>query len=469
MLAKHSTKPGSIALKVAMILVAAVAAFLFTGCAAKTTPATDVTSTTATLHAEVGWEKGEVINWWFETRALGTTQWARTPVRGPFDSSSTNSASGIVISETVSGLTPSTTYQYRICGYLKLAKGQQAGSANNPICLDKNGNGGGSWSQLRTLDPVVPGGETWPLYSPTSPFNTKLTAQRKTQISPNSTTAVANWVQSYRQNSSNAPHFTVGQGGTRDDWDHPIYYAKASDPKFTVQYTSGWGNGNGAQGQSIPIPAQAKPSGSDDDHLAVITPDGWEYDFWQADAPANGVIRATYGGRTRVDGDGLRVAATESHFALGAGVIAPEELAAGQINHALFMVIRTSDGTTVWPAEPQPHATQPGMPPYGAHFYLDYTDQEINNAPWPAWKKAIVRAAANYGFYFGDTGGGSLKTKSGVSYTALGQPDPWIKVAQQYGIPNHPWGGHPSYNFDMVSGVDWAGRTRMLVPAKPGF
>jgi len=166
-----------------------------------------------------------------------------------------------------------------------------------------------------------------------------------------------------------------------------------------------------------------------------------------------------------INGNGLGSAATAAGFGLAAGVIRPEELAAGQINHALFMVVKCTNGTSVWPAGSSSgrscssiglsNANAPAM---GQHFYLDLSEAQIEALPQPTWAKTILRAMAQYGLYVGDTGGGFLKLESGTSYTSFGLPDPWMQIAKSAGIsPSHDSSsGKDTYTFDFSGAVNWA-------------
>ena len=76
-----------------------------------------------------------------------------------------------------------------------------------------------------------------------------------------------------------------------------------------------------------------------------------------------------------------------------------------------------------------------------------------------------MRAAARYGLFVGDTGGGFIKLESGTTYTSFGLPDPWVELAEDAGLD--PWQdsmGRNRYKFDLTTGIDWAGRLRMAAP-----
>src|ERR687896_733051 len=106
----------------------------------------------------------------------------------------------------------------------------------------------------------------------------------------------------------------------------------------------GWGRAS-IEGHRIRIPDAARPAGGGDGHLAVGAEDGWGYDLWAGSAKPSGGGRLEFGwgGRTRIDGDGLGSNATAAWFGLAAGVIRAPELEAGRIEHALFMGGRGTD------------------------------------------------------------------------------------------------------------------------------
>jgi hypothetical protein len=71
-------------------------------------------------------------------------------------------------------------------------------------------------------------------------------------------------------------------------------------------------------------------------------------------------------------------------------------------------------------------------------------------------------AAARYGMYVGDTGGGSwgIRLESGSSYTSFGRPDPLVAFAQANAwVPyQNTWIGH------LHDGIDWHNRLRVIHP-----
>jgi hypothetical protein len=278
---------------------------------------------------------------------------------------------------------------------------------------------------------------------------------------------------------------TAGLAGTDGDFDHPVFFAGGDDPVVRLQALRPWGD-NPLTGTTIRVPRDARPAAGSDAHLAIVAPDGTEVDLWEVrdGGVRDGVLRFGWGGRLRIDGPGTDGAATAAGFGLLAGVVRPEELAAGRIDHALFLVQRCTGegvgyGSRVLPAAPEDQGSayvHPAVkggsrctgadadaPPMGAHLQLAMTDAQIAALGAPAWKTAILRALARYGGYVGDTGGAGLGVMalSGESYTALGAADPLVGVAQAAGIaPARPG----VYRFDLASGVDWTRYLRALAP-----
>jgi hypothetical protein len=307
-------------------------------------------------------------------------------------------------------------------------------------------------------------GACWRPYSAASPFNTPLASRQAA--------ADSQQVVGRTMGFGQMDKISGGVADTEDDWSHPIYFSEASDPLFTVHctYSSSWGPCE-VEGASLRIPNAARPAGGGDGHMAVIDQaSGWEYDFWQVQQkPAGGgTLTVSYGGKTRIDSDGLGSNATAANFGLAAGVIRPSELEAGQIEHALFMVVECTNGTAVWPAPSTGTGrscssiglSDADAPAMGQRFFLDMDAAQIDALPNPAWQKTILHAMAEYGLYVGDTGGSAwgIAIESGSSFTSFGYEDPWARLGRQYEVPT--WDGAPDgkrrYIFDLRTAVDWA-------------
>jgi hypothetical protein len=127
-------------------------------------------------------------------------------------------------------------------------------------------------------------------------------------------------------------------------------------------------------------------------------------------------------------------------FSLTAGIVRPEEIAQGHIDHALMITTPyTRSGYVACPAaNSDGQYADPAAMPVGARLQLDPA-LDVNALAIPTWKKVVARALQQYGAYVVDTGGSlSIRAES----TALRGYDAWAKVGVPRGEPNIrdlPW------------------------------
>jgi hypothetical protein len=307
-------------------------------------------------------------------------------------------------------------------------------------------------------------GACWRPYSAASVFNRPLPAAPR--IAAGSERMVARLLR-----FGPIKHLEAGLADTAGDFGHPTYYSQPGDPLFRLHcYEVAWGTCP-IEGHEIRVPDAARPAAGGDAHLTVVDQDtGWEYDLYKVRSkpPGGGPLEFRWGGRTRIDGDGLGSGATAARFAGLAGLIRPAELAAGHIDHALFVTVHCDAGRFVHPARQSgrscAHLGEPttDAPPMGTHLQLAMSPEEIAALSVPQWKQTVLRAMATYGMFVGDTGGGSwgLKQQSGSTFTSFGHPDPLIAFARANGwtLYGDLWTGN------LRDGVDWATRLRVIDP-----
>jgi hypothetical protein len=307
----------------------------------------------------------------------------------------------------------------------------------------------------------------WRPYSNTSPWNQPVSVSAPSTANSSAVVQrLASW--------GPVQNLIAGNSESGSDYYHPIYFATTGDPIYKLEPTRHWGTSQIA-GESIPIPAAARPADGSDHHMAVVTPDGWEYDFWDVESKpeSGGTLRFGWGGKTRIDGDGLGSNATAAHFGLAAGVIRAPELEAGHVDHALFMAVKCTDSgaATVYPAAPgtndacteQAGISNTNAPAMGSRFVLQMSDAEIGALQVPSWKKTILTAMAHYGMFVGDAFGGAswgLQFESGATYTSFGAEDKLSAIARREGVPT--WNGQ--YVFDLNSGINWQSKLRVVAP-----
>jgi hypothetical protein len=324
---------------------------------------------------------------------------------------------------------------------------------------------GGAQGASSTTDPCSPAFSLfevgnwppacWRPYSDSSPFNRPIPANPA--LHPRSAEIVRRLVGF----GLPTPERT-GIADTGEDYSKPAYFAKGTDPVAALRSSGS----SPINGHRIHVPQGARPAGGSDHHMTIVE-SGWEYDLYRAQAPSGGQLRYESGRRIRVDGSGLQSGATAARFGNLAGRIRAAELEAGEINHALVMVVRCTSGRYVWPAaKTDSRCSNPtDAPPMGARFQLDMSDAQIDALSVPSWKKTILRAAAHYGAYVGDSTSSpwSLASfESGTTYTSFGVADPMVAFARRVGIK--PTGGGV-YVFDIAHGVDWQRRLRVIDPS----
>jgi hypothetical protein len=198
------------------------------------------------------------------------------------------------------------------------------------------------------------------------------------------------------------PNLSVGT------WSVPVAEAHPSDATFAVpctKYTCTLG-AFGAFG--IPVTAQHDPSG--DGHLAVYDPlSNREWDLWQASFDGAS-WSASAGAAVSMAGAGLAAANTgagdAANFPLLGGLVRPEEILQGHIDHALvFGLPGIGAGAPVCPATHNaPTSSDPNALREGTLLQLDPT-LDVNTLAIPAWAKTVARAMQSYGMYLRDNAG----------------------------------------------------------------
>ena len=247
------------------------------------------------------------------------------------------------------------------------------------------------------------------LYAADSPFNQKIPAGAK--IDARSAQLVNSVVEVGRKQG-----FLIAL----KRWTIPVYFADRNTPRYRVRLKARWAPARWFEG--VPIPTGAAPDPANDAHMVIIDTDsGCEYDFWQIRKNKRGRWKASWGNSLRTDGDGIfpkGLSARGSGFALPAGMIWPEELAAGRIEHALqFSYNYPKKGGPVSPAtESDGTSSRNDAIPEGARLQLDPT-LELDGLGLRPYERIIAEALQQYGMFLADHGGGvELQAVHPLSY-----------------------------------------------------
>lgn len=235
------------------------------------------------------------------------------------------------------------------------------------------------------------------------PWNDKLPDSPE-QLYPNSATIVSGLF-----GATNAVLFP-GNWTLGGDYNHPVYLASNSDPLVSVTCTTYCS----PTSASFHIPSKARAAGyfdqssSLDCHMAIIEPDGTEWDMYKAcsyDGQSSFTVTGLF--ETSITSAGRSRATAGA--ALAAGIPRFAEMERGLIPHALFASTACVTGSILYPAYTQGHLCTSGTgPPMGARLQLTLTDSQIDALKLSEpWEYTLLHAMHDYGIYILDTQGGN--------------------------------------------------------------
>lgn len=255
------------------------------------------------------------------------------------------------------------------------------------------------------------------LFATGSPWNTPI--PDRARVDPRSEVMVESIVDARR---------TSGFVAALRQWTVPVFFADADTPRRDVALTASWAPHRTLR--NVPIPPGARPDPRGDGHMTVIDrARGCEFDFWQARQAPGGGWSASWANGLRTGGAGSYrggLSARGSGFANLAGLVWPEELAEGRIDHALlFAYPHAKTGGPVWPATTSDgSSSRPDAIPQGARVQLD-PHLDLDKLGLSRETRIIARAMQEYGMILGDNGGAlSIYAIHPYSFAA----DPWRRT-----------------------------------------
>ena len=222
-----------------------------------------------------------------------------------------------------------------------------------------------------------------------------------------------------------------------NDWGEPLSYANPVSRLNSVGCT--WYDCSTPV--SFRIPQSAVPATASDHHLTVIDPStDSELDMWLTSYDA-GTDSWSAGSRyvTASNGWGAGCSpgnhcngAVAAGFAAFGGVVRPEEIAQGHIDHALFFgtPYTRADYIACPATNTDGVATDTAAIPLGGHIQLDPAF-DVDGQAWPPWEKVIAHALQSYGAYLGDTAGS-------LSFAAEPNLDRGYDAWSLAGVPGAP-------------------------------
>jgi hypothetical protein len=196
---------------------------------------------------------------------------------------------------------------------------------------------------------------------------------------------------------------------TLQSWGVSVAEAQPGQPSYSVSCVV-WSNCTLGVFGSFRIPLAAAADSSSDAHLAVYDPTlGREWDLWQASRTSGSWV-AGAGAAVSMNGNGVApsgtVGADAANFPLLGGLVRPEEIMQGHIDHALvFTLPQVSKLGHVCPATHNDgSSTDPSALQEGMRVQLDPA-LDVSRLTIPGWEKTLARAMQVYGMYLRDQGG----------------------------------------------------------------
>jgi hypothetical protein len=165
-------------------------------------------------------------------------------------------------------------------------------------------------------------------------------------------------------------------------------------------------------------PIEGGPASNGDRHVLIVEQGSCNlYELFSAYRNADGSWRAGSGAIFGLTGHALRPATWTSADAAGLpilpGLVRFDEVAAGEIAHALRFTAPQTRGSYVWPARHEASSlTGTQFPPMGQRFRLKAS---VDDARFPSSVQPILRALKSYGMMLAD---------NGSSWFLSGAPDP---------------------------------------------
>jgi hypothetical protein len=288
----------------------------------------------------------------------------------------------------------------------------------------------------------------------------------------------------------------VATPGSADTTANPMYYGRASDPIYKVDSCSNPGGvaANNPSGTFWHIPNGARFSGLNGDRFFSV----WDqtsnrvlsaYNYGSGGVTLPGCSATSTAAACSMGSMGYCTMAnytTDKGYGAGNGggdslgeaptalMLRTDEWMSGTINHALYINGSCETAATVFPAVG--HAFTCGSdksgsprPAHGALYFMDYTDAQIASMNIPAWQKAIIKAMAHYGGYFGDTNNSSdqgtypTRYEGGEAYLTAGTVSPLFAWLASQGVGHNTDGTSQDYHLTY-----WAGIPNLTGPGCPG-
>lgn len=208
-------------------------------------------------------------------------------------------------------------------------------------------------------------------------------------------------------------HADFGSGTWPPDSDSPIgipfVVVPPTEPLVPINWTA-YGDQSDPGPYPIPLdaPIEGGPDSDGDRHVLVLRQGECKlYELYRAfptrsgwDADSGAVFTLTVNGPARPAG---WTSADAAGLPILPGLVRYDEVAAGEINHAIRFTSNTTRNEYVWPARHKaPYNTKASSPPMGQRFRLKATF--VIDARFSTETQVILRALKKYGMILADNG-----------------------------------------------------------------
>jgi len=233
--------------------------------------------------------------------------------------------------------------------------------------------------------------EYWRAFGNKSPFNTRIPKDAK--VDPNSEKMIESLMDG---TFSSKGHLHVNI----EKWSIPVYRVPEPVPPIQTIICDSK-RFSGFESVTLPVWPALRPDPNADHHLVVLDrTNNVAWDFWGA-RWENGQLKTKAANKVDLLGDGLvpEGGCRLVGFALLAGLITPEDVASGKIDHALVFAHQYLAPSAVWPANK--HARferRKDSIPCGGLVQLDPA-VDVNALEISAVGKMIAKALQEYGMY----------------------------------------------------------------------
>jgi hypothetical protein len=274
----------------------------------------------------------------------------------------------------------------------------------------------------------LPGAPKCEMFPPDNVWNTPI---NKLPVDPRSSQYIA------AIGADDPLHPDFGQG----DWDGepigiPYNVVSGTQPKVPVHFMYASESNPGP----YPVPPHSSIEGgansSGDRHVIVVdTGNCTDYEMWSAYPKDGGAYwDAGSGALFSLSSDKLRPATWTSADAAGLpilpGLVRPDEVAAGVIDHAIRVTVPNTDDRFIWPARHQAGQADPSDPPMGLRLRLKAS---VDISGYPRMDRVILQALKTYGMIVADNG------------------SPWYIS----GVPSSYWDNNTLHQLDGITGSDF--------------